>query len=187
MAQSDLIVLIFELMDDACWARRALQMMRGHTAFGLEHAAEITRDSSGQTTLHHRWALPTHLYNPRSRLASLLAAVIFGYRPHDEQFILNATGLDERFLTTVTSALVPSSSALLIFVPHDSMVIDRAALLRAISLLRGTLYRTSLPVDAEEALLSYAQHAHTQGANTSTGAAQTGATGRRTKRSRKSA
>jgi uncharacterized membrane protein len=157
MAQSDLIIMIFEHRLEAYLARLALEMMREQHLFGLEHAAEITRDTSGRTVLHQRMELPANAYPHRHQLSSLLCAVIFGSATERRSQTLAAAGLDEFFVSSVTQALVPDSSALMIYVPHDNTGIDKHALLDAVALLRGALHRTSVPPEIESSLLNHFQ------------------------------
>lgn len=153
MAQSDLIILTFTEREEAGWARRALEMMREQHGFGLEYALEITRDRGGKTHLHQRIELPAYPYPPDRRLPTLLSAVIFSASGEDHVRRLANTGLDEFFLRRVTQALVPNSSALLMFVPEDDALVDLRALLDALSRLKGTLHRTSVPEGIEQSLI----------------------------------
>lgn len=155
MAQSDLIILTFDGFENAQWARRALEMMREQHAFGLEYASEITRDDDGTTTLHQRIELPAYPHPSDTRLPGLLSAAIFTPANQDYHHRLTEVGLDGFFLRRVTQALVPNSSALLIFVPYDDDLIDLRALLNAIALLRCTMHRTSLPEGIEQTLLRH--------------------------------
>ena len=157
MAQSDLIIIVFEHRQDAPLARIALEMMREQHLLGLEHATEITCDGNGRTLLHQRLELPAYPHPPHSRLPSLLSAAIFGHATAERRQRLADAGIDEFFLRRVTQALVPDSSALLFFVPHDSLQIDRRALLGAIALLKGTMHRTSVPPGIEQTLLNHLQ------------------------------
>ena len=157
MAQSELIIIVFEHMEDAFWARRALELMRAHHAFGLEYAAEITRDGAGQTMLHHRMALPAHPHVPHACMPCLLSDAIFSPGIKDQGAKLAEAGLDEFFLEAVTQALAPNGSALLIFVPHARPEVDLPALVKVMALLKGTLHRTSLSRELERFLHRRAQ------------------------------
>jgi uncharacterized membrane protein len=153
MAQSDLIILTFDGREDALWARRALDMMRDLDALGLEYALELTRDSSGKTILHQHVELPAYPHAPHSRMPSLLASALFGSTGKEGIRMLVKVGLDEFFLHRVTKALTRDSSALLVYVPQDDVLIDLRALLNALSLLNGTMHRTSVPDGIEQTLL----------------------------------
>lgn len=155
MAQNDLIILTFEERENAMWALRALEMMRGQHAFGLDCALHITRDRSGKTILHQSTVLTAYPHAPHHRVPNLLCNAIFSSRDDDHFRQLAQLGLDEFFLQRVTQALVPNSSAILIYVPSDDNLIDLQALLSAISLLSATLHRTSIPERIEQSLLNY--------------------------------
>jgi uncharacterized membrane protein len=157
MAQSDLIIIVFDQPEDAFWARRALELLREHHAFGLAYAAEITRDSAGRTTLHHHMALPAYPHAPHTRMPSLLCDAIFSPGSKENHRKLAKAGLDEFFLLKVTQALIPGRSALLLFVAHDSYQVDLQALFGVITLLKGILHRTTVPWELEKTLLSHAQ------------------------------
>lgn len=155
MAQSDLIILTFDKLDDAQVVWRALEMMRERQVFGLEYASAITRNGDGTTILHHRCELPAYPHPANARLHGLLSAAIFAPAAgHDHHHRLTEAGLDEFFLRHVTQALVPDSSAILICMPDD-VLSDRRALLDAISLFKCALHRTSIPSDIEQTLLRY--------------------------------
>jgi uncharacterized membrane protein len=155
MAQSELIVIVFDHLEDAFWARRSLASMRAQHMFGLEYAAEITRDNAGQTVLHHHMALPAYPHPVHIRMPSLLSNAIFSLGTTGKHLKLAAAGLDEFFVEAVTQAMVPNRSALLIFVPYAEQRIDLPTLLQVIVLFKGTLHRTSVPWELEEFLLSH--------------------------------
>ena len=75
--------------------------------FGLEYAAEITRDGAGQSMLHHRMALPAYPHAPHARMPSLLSNAIFSPGTKDKRVELAEAGLDEFFLEAVTQGLAP--------------------------------------------------------------------------------
>ena len=155
MTQSDLIVMIFDSRQDAPHARIALEMMRGNHQFGLEHAAEIMRDHSGRMLLHQRMEITQHAPHPRSHLPAALCCALFGHATEEHHRKLAEAGLDEFFVNSVSQALAPGRSALLIFVPHDNASIDKVALFNAVTLLDGALHRTSVPSEFESVLLSH--------------------------------
>jgi uncharacterized membrane protein len=153
MAHSDLIIMAFEQKEDALLARKALEIMRNRHLFGLEHAAEITCDGAGQTALHHHWAPSTHPRGTRRHLTFMLSTAIFDLDAEGQHPKLPHAGLDEFFLQEVVQALAPNSSALLIYVPHNSTA-DTRALLNALALFDGTVHRTTLSPEAEQVLFN---------------------------------
>ena len=157
MAQSELIIIVFDHLEDAFWARRALALMCAQHVFRLEHAAEITRDRTGQTMLHPHMALPAYPHLPHTRMPSLLSNAIFSPGTKDKHDALAEAGLDPFFLESVSQALAPNCSALLFFVPHAGHDVVLPALLNVMGLLNGTLHRTSVPWELERFLLSHVQ------------------------------
>lgn len=153
---SDLIILTFSQEDKAFQARQALEIMRGRQLFGLENTALVTRDRAGQAAVHQRWGLPAYPRNPRRRLPVLFADAIFGPAPEQEAQRLADAGLDEMLLKEVATALDPDGSALLIYIPADSIV-DTRRLLDALALFSGTLHHTRIPAQVDEAILELAE------------------------------
>ena len=153
--RSDLIIITFSHEDKAFQARQALEIMRGKQLFGLGNAALVTRDRSGQAAVHQRWDLPAYPRGPQGRLPVLFADAIFGPTPEQGAQRLADAGLDMVFLEEVATALHPDGSALLIYIPPDSIV-DTRRLLDALALFEGSLHHTSMPASVEEAILAQA-------------------------------
>lgn len=65
---------------------------------------------------------------------------------------LAEAGLNELFLRDVSEALGPGSSALPIYISHESLA-DTRRLLDTMALLRGEIYHTTFPKRVEEAIL----------------------------------
>ena len=153
---SDLIIITFPQEDEAFQAQQALEIMRGKQLFGLENTALVTRDRTGQAAVHQRWGLPAYPRNPRRRLPVLFADAIFGGIPEVGMKKQVDAGLDEMFLKEVATALDPDGSALLIYIPPDSIV-DTRRLLDALALFDGNLHHTSIPAEVEKAILALAE------------------------------
>jgi uncharacterized membrane protein len=156
---SDLVIVTFPQEDEAFQARQALEIMRGKQLFGLDNAALVTRDRSGRAAVHQRWDLPAYPRGRRGRLPVLFADAIFGPAPELGAQRLAEAGLDESFLKEVVKALDPDGSALLIYIPSDSIV-DTRRLLDALALFEGELHHTSMPAAVEEAILAQAEVDH---------------------------
>jgi uncharacterized membrane protein len=153
---SNLIIISFPQEDEAFQARQALEIMRGRQLFGLENTALVTRDRTGQAAVHQRWGLPAYPRNPRRRLPALFADAIFGPARDQGARRLTDAGLDEIFLKEVATALDPDGSALLIYIPPDSIV-DTRRLLDALALFNGKLYHMHIPAQVENAILAPAE------------------------------
>ena len=83
----------------------------------------------------------------------MLSTAIFDLDAEGHHPKLPHVGLDEFFLQEVMQALAPNSSALLIYVPHNSTA-DTRALLNALALFDGTVHRTTLSPEAEQVLFN---------------------------------
>jgi uncharacterized membrane protein len=153
----DLIVMTFADEAAALRAKRALGQLRTSPFLGTLNALVVTRDRAGKVDVHEQWDLSDHLPSANKRVPRLLVEACFG-RPEDDggQELVRA-GLDETFVSNMVSALVPSSSMILSYVPPASLV-DAQQVLETFSQLRGMLYHTSVPAEVEEALLKEAGH-----------------------------
>lgn len=154
--QSDLIIVTFLQEDRACQARQALEIMRGKQLFRLDNAALVTRDRTGRASVHQRWDLPFFPRGRREHLPVLFADAVFGSTPEEGVQKLAGAGLDEIFLREVATALEPESSALLIYVPSETIA-DTRRLLDVLELFDGKLHHTSMPAAVENAILAQAE------------------------------
>jgi len=151
--RSDLIIITFLQEDEAFQARQALQIMRGRQLFGLDNAALVTRDRTGRAAVHQRWDLPAYPSGRLRNLPVLFADALFGPTPEEGAQRLADAGLDEIFLKEVATALEPEGSALLIYIPSDS-VVDTRRLLDTLALFDGKLHHTSIPRAVQNAILA---------------------------------
>jgi len=154
--QSELIIITFLQEDEAYQARQALEIMRGRRLFGLDNAALVTRDRTGRAAVHQRWDLPAYPSDRQRYLPVLFADALFGPTPEEGTQMLADAGLDEIFLKEVATALEPEGSALLIYIPSDS-VVDTRRLLDALALFDGRLHHTTMPAAVENAILAQAE------------------------------
>jgi hypothetical protein len=116
----------------------------------------VTRDRTGRAAVHQSWDLPAYPRDTRRRLPVLFADAIFGGDPEKGIPELVDAGLDEIFLKEVASDLDPGGSALLVYVPLNSIV-DTRRLLDALALFDGKLHHTSIPAEVEKAILALAE------------------------------
>jgi uncharacterized membrane protein len=152
---SDFIAMTFGDETAALRAKRALEQMRHGPFLGMMSALVVTRDAAGKVVVHEQWELPAHLPNTSKQMACLLVEACFGQPGDDGGQELVRAGLDETFLRSVESALVPRSSMILSYIPRGSLV-DVQQVLEAFSQLRGTLHHTTVPAEVEEAILQRA-------------------------------
>ena len=153
MAHSDLIIMAFEQKEDALLARKALEIMRDRHLFGLEHAAEITCDERRPHGAAPSLGAATHPHGTRRHLTLMLSTAMFDLNAEGQRPKLPHAGLDEFFLEEVMQSLAPNSSALLIYVPHNSTA-DTRALLKHACALPGTVHRTTVSPEAEHILFN---------------------------------
>ena len=149
---SDLIVMSFGDEAAALRAKRALEQMRYSPLLGILSALVVTRDAAGTVVVHEQWELPAHLPSTSRQMPRLLVKACFGQSGDDGGQELVRAGLDETFVRSVMSALVPRSSMMLSYIPRRSLV-DVQQVLDAFNQLRGTLYHTTVPAEVEEAIL----------------------------------
>lgn len=152
---SELIVMTFSHQSRAVQTRDALEAMRHRHYFGLDHAVLVIMGGEGQAAVDQQRKLPARPCSPGSCLSLLFAGAIFGRAAEKGPSDMIDMGLDAQFLKRVTSALASGGSALLIHVPHDSLV-DTRRLLNTLELFRGTVHHTSFPVGLEETLVNRA-------------------------------
>jgi uncharacterized membrane protein len=152
---NDLIAMTFTTEEGASKTRQALEMMRGSQFWGLVNTVIVTRDSSGTVFAHQQREIPADEYSPSLLLPEVLIDEILGANPEAGLRRLVGAGLSESFLKEITSALVPNSSAILIYIRHGSMV-NPQQVLDALKQFAGTAYHTTVPEDVENEILRQA-------------------------------
>jgi uncharacterized membrane protein len=141
--------MTFAREEDAFKALSGLETMRDSQLFGLENVVLVSRDSNGGAVVHQRWKPPDQ---PSSQFPRLLADAVLSRSSEERVKWLADAGLDEFFLKEVSEAMNPDSSALLIYIPQDSLT-DTHRLLKTLALLEGEVYHTTFPEEVEEAVL----------------------------------
>ena len=155
--ENDLIVITFGDEAAALKAKEALEQMRFSPFIGLLNAIVVTRDKAGKVVVHQQWELPRQRPNAQKQVPRLLVEALFGHPPEEGAQKLVDAGLDETFVQGVVTALGPRSSMILSYISKDSLV-DTRQVLDALSQFRGTLHRTTVPAEVEEAILKQAEH-----------------------------
>lgn len=148
---SHLIVMIFKGEKEAPSVYDALHKMRGSPLLGLGNAAVVTKDSHGRLSVTQKRELPRAGVDPGDDVANSAIALLFGDPPYEVVQALVEKGFDDRFREQVGQALGEDSSALLFLVNRDSQV-DRTRLLDILTLFRGRVFETTLPLEVEAAL-----------------------------------
>jgi uncharacterized membrane protein len=148
---SHLIVMTFEREEEAPSVYDALQKMRGSPLLGLEHAAAVTKDSHGRLAVYRKRELSRAGVASGDDLVNSAIALLFGNPPDDVVQALVEKGFDDRFREQVAQAIGEDCSALLFLSTSDSQV-DRSRLLSILTLFKGQVLETTLPVEVKAAL-----------------------------------
>jgi uncharacterized membrane protein len=144
---NDLIVMTFTNREDASKTRQALKMMRGSKFWGLlVNTVIVSRDSSGKVIVQQQWKISAHQRPPGRLLPDMLVDEILGVNPEEGIQRLIKFGLDERFLKKIMFALVPNSSAILIYILSGNLAVTRQVL-DALKQFSGTLHYTTVPAN----------------------------------------
>ena len=149
--RSHLIVMTYEGEGEAARVYDALQRMRASPLLGLEHAATVTRDGQGRLAVTQRRERTPAGRGPGDDLTSSAITLLFGDPPDELVQVLIAKGFDGRYREQVAQAVGNNSSALLVLMTQDSQV-DRTRLLGILTLFKGRVYETTLPLEVESAL-----------------------------------
>jgi uncharacterized membrane protein len=149
---SELFVLTFSEEEDTQKTLQALETMGKNWAFGLNNAVLVKRDESGRALVHQYTRYPS--WRPVSDNKFLLSFTEAVFRDTQKDAIrpLVDAGLDECFLEEVASTLQPGGSALMVYIPDDSLV-DTRLLLETLATFRGTVHQTIFPVQVERTIL----------------------------------
>ena len=148
---SHLIVMIFEGEEEAPRVYDSMQRMRGSSLLALEHAAAVTKDDRGRLAVYQKRELSSAGVDPGDDLVSPAIALLFGDPPHEMVQALVKKGFDDRFREQLVQAMDDSCSALLFLITREGQV-DRSRLLNVLTLFKGRVFETTLPVEVETAL-----------------------------------
>jgi uncharacterized membrane protein len=148
---SHLIVMTFEGEEEAPRVYDSMQRMRGSSLLALEHAAAVTKDDRGRLAIYQKRGLSSAGVDPGDNLTSSAIALLFGDPPDEMVRALVKKGFDDRFREQVAQSMGDNSSALLFLVARDSQV-DRSRLLNVLTLFKGRVFETTLPLEVETAL-----------------------------------
>jgi len=148
----ELILMIFDQDEVAPNAWLVLDTMRKTRAFGLENAVLVERDTAGKAFIHQFKRYPTWKPALNDSFLTLFTNAIFSGTADERERDPLIAELDEVFLQEVADAWQPSTSALLIFVPRQSLV-DTRLLLNYLADHSGTLIHTTFPEQIIESIL----------------------------------
>jgi uncharacterized membrane protein len=143
--------MTFEREEEASSVYDALQQMRGSPLLGLENAAVVTKDNRGRLAVTQKRELSRAGVDPVDDLVHSAIALLFGDPPEEVVQALVSQGFDDRFREQVAQEMVEDSSALHFLLTRDSNV-DRGRLLGTLTLFKGRVFETTLPLEVEAAL-----------------------------------
>jgi uncharacterized membrane protein len=149
---NDLIIMTFPNKRDALIALLGLDIMRDKELLGLGTITIVTIEESGRTIITQAWDLTQYPHNVEGRVPGGLARILCDGITAVEKQKLHEAGLDPFFMGSIQDALTPDSSAVLHYIPRESLT-DTNRLLDTMSRLQGTLYHTTFPKTAEETIL----------------------------------
>ncbi len=155
---SNLITIIFNNVDEAEIVRQTLSEAEGQGLISLDDAAVVVKKADGKVHLENEMNPGTKSGAVGGGLLGILLGFLFG-GPIGGLVVgtaggalvgsLAKTGIDKDFIKNLTDALEPDSSALFLLLREAADPETALALLKP---YQGTVYQTSLPPEAEEAL-----------------------------------
>ena len=160
----ELIVMIFDQDGVTSNAWKALHTLRKTSAFGLENAVLVERDADLQAFIQHYKRYPAWKAPLDDTFLILFTKTIFGDSQGDRACDAVSQELDEVFLEGVTKAWEDKHSALLIFIPRESLL-DTRRLLDYLSEYSGTLIHTTIPQRIIESIIEGSKSAELGGVN----------------------
>ena len=149
----ELIVMFFDQDEVTPNTWRALNTLRKTRAFGLENAALVERDAAGKAFIQHYKRYPAWGKEIDDTFMLLFTNAIFKDNAGDHERDMLIAEFDEFFISGLERLWRPSNSALLIFIPRESLV-DTSRLLNYLAGYSGTLIHTTIPVRTIESILA---------------------------------
>jgi uncharacterized membrane protein len=141
---AELIVMIFHQNGETRDVWRALDELNGTRALGLKNAVLIERDARGRAFIQQFKHYPALDPAMDDTFVLFFTNALFTEDAEDLNRDLLVSEFDECFIEELEKAWLPHSSALLIFIPRDSLV-NSQRILDYLSEYSGTLMYTTLP------------------------------------------
>lgn len=141
---AELIIMIFHQNGETRDVWRALDELNGTGALGLKNAVLLERDARGKAFIQQHKHYPALGPAMDDTFVLFFTNALFTGDAEDLNRDLLVAEFDECFIEELEKAWLPHRSALLIFIPHDSLV-NSQQLLDYLSEYSGTLMHTTLP------------------------------------------
>ena len=148
----ELIFMIFSGEGGAGEAWSALEKMHEGQLFRLVDMVLISKDRSGELALRPQWKVSDVPGDQDCQIALFVAEALFAESAKVDIQQLSEGGLDKTTLQNVSQAVEADTSALLIYIPGDSLI-DSRTYLASLSTLQGTLHHTTFPSAVKETIL----------------------------------
>jgi len=148
----ELIFVSFAEESGASEAWIALGEIHEGRLFELVDILLLTRDEAGSVTLQPQWKAFSVPADQVHHIPLLIAKSLFGASAQLDIQQLSEAGLDKIFLQDVAQALKPATSALLVYIPGDSLI-DAHTYLGYLSKLRGKPHHTTFLSAVKEVIL----------------------------------
>ena len=147
----ELIFMIFSGEGGAGEAWSALEKIHEGQLFRLVDIVLVSRDRAGEVALRPQWKVSVVPGDQDCQIPLFVAEALFGKSAKVDIQQLNEGGLDKTTLQNVSQAVEVDSSALLIYIPGDSLI-DSRTYLAPLSRLQGTLHHTTFPSTVKDAI-----------------------------------
>jgi uncharacterized membrane protein len=149
---SELFVAIFPAAGEAEIAWQFTEILRERPIYGLSYIALVIRGADGDTRFRYVGS-PRESADPtRQRMLQGLAEHLLDNPVEAASSRLTGAGIDGIFVENVATQMGPNRSALMIYLPDDSLA-DIDQLMEFLNLMEATIHRTTLPDAVIEALL----------------------------------
>ena len=154
---AELIVMIFNQKGDTRDVWSVLEKLHNARKIRLKNAVLVERDASGKAFIQQHRNFPTWDRAFDDSFILLFTNALFTEDAEIHKRELIASVFDECFVEELEKAWLPHSSALLIFIPSNSLV-NSQRLLDYLTEYSGTLMYTTLPERVIDSILELSRN-----------------------------
>ena len=154
---AELIVMIFNQNGETRDVWRALENLHKARDIGLKNAVLVERDASGKAFIQQHSHFPTWDRAFDDSFILLFTNALFTEDAETHKRELIASVFDECFVGEFEKAWQPNSSAMVIYIPRNSLV-NSQRLLDYLSEYSGTLMYTTLPEQVIDSILELSRN-----------------------------